>query len=191
MLCENYDLCSRCFEMRMINREHLLNHPVVRFDEPGILFGFEVDHDLNLNDLKRKFKNESHTGFYCDMCNCDSIKGLRFKCDQCSNFDICLDCYESKQDKGDHKADTHSLIVIAKNISIQIDPDEIVIDTFQVSKLGQGAFGSVYKAKYKNETVACKKMLNKKDLVKSYLRELVAYTEIKGINFKRKLYFFS
>jgi hypothetical protein len=178
LICPNYDLCSKCFEKRRISDDHLINHPVVRFDEPGILFGQPTRNGFNLNDLKRTYKDEVHSGINCDICDRNPIKGLRFKCDLCSGFDVCLACYEAKHDKKD-KGHTleHPLIVIGKEVSLQVETNEIELGRV----LGEGGFGKVYKAKYKNKTVACKIMSFNQQLVKSYLRELAAYSEIKGI----------
>jgi hypothetical protein len=166
-----------------MSKEHVSSHPVVRFDEPFVLFGrpIELGDDFNLNNLKRNFQNEIHANINCDVCNCNPIKGLRFKCDLCSNFDVCLSCYEARKlnPKAHHKLD-HTMIVIGREVSLSIDPNEIR----EGEPLGQGAFGYVCKATYKNRTVACKKMVFQPRLLKSFMRELSAYNEIKGSNIK-------
>lgn len=166
---------------------HLIGHAVVRFDEPGVLFGETVELGKNgstfdLNDLKRIYQKERHS-FNCDLCNCEPIVGVRFKCDLCSNFDICQACFEAKRVGKSHKVE-HPLIAIGKTISLEINSREVKLG----DQLGEGGFGSVYKATYKNKIVACKIMSFTPDLIKSYMRELYAYNEIKGCFFSNYNY---
>jgi len=52
--------------------------------------------------FKEKMKTQSeiiHPGFICDGCNMNPIKGIRYKCSQCRNFDLCENC----ESKTDHK----------------------------------------------------------------------------------------
>jgi len=35
----------------------------------------------------------AHTGINCDACGTRPIRGARYKCNQCPNFDLCSDCW--------------------------------------------------------------------------------------------------
>jgi len=36
-----------------------------------------------------------HFGFSCDGCNLDPIVGIRYKCDDCKNYDLCSICFSA------------------------------------------------------------------------------------------------
>lgn len=193
LICDDYDLCSRCFENKFINKNHENGHPIVRFHEPSKLFGDTFSSsEINLKSLANKYKNEVHENIKCDSCGLDSIVGLRFKCESCKNYDFCLKCYLNKKIAHSHKLN-HSIIVLGKTAVSRINPDELELK----DQLGHGYFGAVYKANYQNKRVACKiiqyhpvmLLLGKdpKTLLNSYVDEIRAYNEIKGINILRFL----
>lgn len=189
LICTEYDLCGSCFEKKACTFNHQLNHPMVRFETPDELFGMKFkESEINLEYFKQMFKDTLHTGFQCDGCLMNPLKGLRFKCDTCHEFDLCLKCYENKVNAMKHSATSHTLIVLGVNMSLEIDPSNIEY----LKCLGNGAFGTVYKARLRNlnKIVACKIIqINRRDLrvdptllYESYLHELQAYRELKGVN---------
>lgn len=200
--CHDYDLCDRCFGKRRCNYSHELHHKMVRYDEPDVLFGKRLSSDeVNLKNLKSMYKNETHVRIKCNICGTEPIKGLRFKCDTCTDFNLCEGCVN--QSSGRHSCKTHPVLLICKSISHEIDYSKIEF----VKELGSGAFGRVYEAKYEKRTVACKIIEAEKfisttnlsggtiklpndsydELFKSYLRELNAYNEIKSDNILRMI----
>ncbi|CAF4509998.1 unnamed protein product, partial [Didymodactylos carnosus] len=50
-----------------------------------------------------------HYGVKCDVCNCCPIVGIRYKCSQYSNYDLCSKCLPSNPNQKNHK-ETHALI---------------------------------------------------------------------------------
>ena len=192
LICNDFDLCGMCFETRKTNKAHELNHPVVRFETPGELFGLKFENsEVTLTNLSRIFRNEIAKGYKCDVCSVAPLRGLRFKCDICNNFDVCLACYTRKFSTASHTCNDHPLIVEGQSFDRmrEIDFDSIEFGT----KLGEGGFGSVYKARLKNidnKVVACKiitinRAMRSEDisaLKQSYKRECEAYSELKGVN---------
>jgi hypothetical protein len=195
LTCNDYDLCGKCFEKRYVNKDHLLSHPVIRFDVPGEIFGLKFENsEINLSNFEKSFSNETHEGVKCDICMKAPIKGLRLKCDTCNDFDLCFGCYSNKKSNERHSFNEHPVIVHGKSHSLELDENNIEF----LSKLGSGAFGTVHKAKLKNlnKIVACKVITLKNDqdflmqllgmdpetLYKSYIQEMNAYKELKGVN---------
>lgn len=52
----------------------------------------------HLGSAKSKQEEVVHTGFICDGCNVDPIKGIRYKCSVRPDFDLCSKC-ESKEEQ--------------------------------------------------------------------------------------------
>ncbi|CAF3586255.1 unnamed protein product [Rotaria sp. Silwood1] len=181
--CEKLSLCARCFERRRESEDHKSGHAFVHFKSPGELFGRSItDDDVTLVKLKEFYGNDIHESISCDGCKSQSIKGLRFKCDTCPNYDLCQTCLEKKITTQTHTSN-HPLIVIPRQAIQQIPVDDIELG----DELGSGAFGSVYKAKWisKKRSVACKVInvprSNDADrLEKSFLKEIAAYAELSG-----------
>ena len=196
LICENYDQCGKCFESRKINQNHFLSHPMVRFDFPDELYGLKMNNEeINLLNFANIFKMEVHKKFRCNFCSLDPIRGLRLKCDVCNNFDLCFDCFKKNKSSLDHSSKDHPLIVFGKTYFFEINENDIE----NMEELGRGGFGSVYKSKVKNldKIVACKVItiydqnmmgsseMNPQSLYKSYIQELNAYNELKGVNILR------
>jgi serine/threonine protein kinase len=177
--CDDYDLCSDCFEKRRVNYSHEIGHKLVRYDEPDILFGSRLDYDeVNLNKFKQLFKDVIHEGIKCSICN-ESIKGLRYKCDICIDFNCCEKC--SNYSHGRHFHKTHPLLAIGITQSCRVDYDKIKLGKL----LANRAFEKIYLAEYNQKMVACKCISDKSDNIeiqKSYSRELEALKAIKCDN---------
>ncbi|XP_012556455.1 tyrosine-protein kinase fyna [Hydra vulgaris] len=183
LVCNEYDLCGVCFESRKITAPHVKAHPMVRYSGPKEIFGDEIEgENVTLEKFKKKFDGVEHETT-CKGCNSHPIFGLRFKCDECNEFDLCHKCFEKKTEINDHKKE-HSILVC---YSIRnVNPSDIEL----LERLGSGAFGTAHKAKIisKNKIVVCKVLewqlqhlflgLDVNSLYKSFIREVLAYNEI-------------
>lgn len=69
LICPNYNLCSSCFENRKFNQIHQVNHPMVRYDQPDILFGQKAppSNEVTIAHFRRLFKDQEHPGVFCDV----------------------------------------------------------------------------------------------------------------------------
>jgi len=69
-------------------------------------------HPHELASIAAPFSSDArpvHIGVKCDECQTAPIRGIRFKCTQCFNYDLCEVC----EPKGNHPAD-HALVKIAQ-----------------------------------------------------------------------------
>ena len=98
LVCKNYDLCSSCFEGKKSSHSHSKGHPVVRFNEPNVLFD-TVKHngdEVTLENLEKEFSGEKHPDFKCKSCGQYPIKGLRFSSFNRKKYDLCSSCFKRR-----------------------------------------------------------------------------------------------
>ena len=43
-----------------------------------------------------------HNGVSCDSCNEAPVRGIRWKCATCNNFDLCNSCYNEGKHDNNH-----------------------------------------------------------------------------------------
>lgn len=98
LVCDNYNLCSECFESEKTSHGHSIGHPVVRFNEPGCLFEKKVrdDREVTLANLEKQYAGTMHETKQCSMCNQNPILGLRFSNYNHKNHNLCSSCFKSK-----------------------------------------------------------------------------------------------
>uniref|UniRef100_A0A0A9XEC7 E3 ubiquitin-protein ligase KCMF1 n=2 Tax=Lygus hesperus TaxID=30085 RepID=A0A0A9XEC7_LYGHE len=56
-----------------------------------------------------------HEGVSCDHCKNNNIRGLRYKCLICYNFDLCQDCQLNSAEPGNHTKDHPMQCILTKN----------------------------------------------------------------------------
>ena len=113
------DLVTKLLQRKKINRmnfDDFLNHPMCK-NKPAVPSEDSDDASLDLSNLDPETKvdialhglfkmylrgkvagiilsklTDVHIGVTCDACKTQNIKGIRFKCRQCEDFDLCFDC---------------------------------------------------------------------------------------------------
>ncbi len=136
--CGDFNLCAPCFERRRESKGHKSGHAFIHFKSPGELFGRTVtDDEVTYAKLKQTYAQEIHESITCDGCKSDTIKGLRFKCDSCHNYDLCQKCVDGGITTQTHES-SHPLIVVPLRAIHQIPVEDIKLG----DEIGRGAFGT-------------------------------------------------
>lgn len=133
--CVSYDLCGTCFEQRCETHTHDANHAMIRFSGPNEVFSeqvLDVDQMITLKFFKEKFSQEIHANIECKICRMSPIVGLRFKCDICHDYDVCLQCMEQRS----HHP-SHTLLLTKETKCHEIPVNDIQLG----EELGRGGFG--------------------------------------------------
>ncbi|CAF1572319.1 unnamed protein product, partial [Didymodactylos carnosus] len=86
----------------------------------------DVHREVTLTKLIKRFEHVKHQNTSCDGCAAEYIVGIRFKCDTCPQYDLCLNCMKNKVETDRHKAN-HPLVVIGDNHLKQIEWQDIEI----------------------------------------------------------------
>jgi len=133
--CPNYDLCGRCFDQQRETLKHINRHVMVHFSDLDEIFGepvVDINTTVTLCKFKEKYSEEEHANIECDNCKMMPIKGLRFKCDVCHDYDLCVTCMEKRV----HDM-PHPFIAIGKSRFAEIPMNDIELN----DELGRGGFG--------------------------------------------------
>ena len=54
---------------------------------------------INTQQRYEVMNDDVHEGIKCDGCEMNPIRGLRFKCLDCPDFDLCEECYNREVHK--------------------------------------------------------------------------------------------
>ena len=107
--CPDYDLCSTCHDI--VERYHDSRHafyqlkmPIPR-DQRVRLPPHQPLYDLSVPLDKR---SEVHDGFYCDGCDTSPITGVRYRCLECHDYDLCETC----NNKGSAMHNSHHTMLL-------------------------------------------------------------------------------
>ena len=133
--CADYDLCGRCFDQRRQTRDHLTGHIMVHFSSPEEVFGQPVagmNNTINLTSLTEKYQLEEQTDIECNVCKMNPLRGLRFKCDTCYDYNLCANCVKKRT----HDR-SHPLLAMDKSRFLEIPVYDIELG----DEVGRGGFG--------------------------------------------------
>ena len=135
--CSDYDLCSKCYSV--VETYHEPHHAFLQLKVPasrGQRFRLPKHAPLYEESLIMEKQTDIHHGFYCDGCDVCPIKGIRYRCMECADYDLCEKC-NGNANLGHHKG--HIMLVIPKEIHERIpdsiDPDDEEEKTLDEKKM--------------------------------------------------------
>ncbi|GJE89466.1 ZZ-type zinc finger-containing protein [Phanerochaete sordida] len=111
--CQDFDFCSSCVANPQRRVAHNVGHAFFPIDTPYDKQAYFAAR------AKLETPSNVHTGILCDHCNA-VVVGIRHKCLDCLNFDLCSECVAQGAKQGHHSA--HQFLEIAK-------PGEVVVHT--------------------------------------------------------------
>ncbi|PIL32363.1 hypothetical protein GSI_05609 [Ganoderma sinense ZZ0214-1] len=105
LVCDDYDLCEVCIASPAKRTEHNPDHA---------FFPLTTPYDRHEYDKARaRAHPESilHDGIACDGCSSKPLAGVRHKCLECEDFDLCTSCVSTPSRLMRHDA-THAFFPI-------------------------------------------------------------------------------
>ncbi|OJT04449.1 Protein NBR1 -like protein [Trametes pubescens] len=97
--CADYDLCQACMASPKVWGNHDNAHAFFPIHTPEDFVDFCIVKD------KRQSSQVVHKGISCDGCDKKNISGVRHKCLQCRDYDLCDACVADPQKRQLHTAD--------------------------------------------------------------------------------------
>jgi len=97
--CPNYDLCDKCKDLNPPVHPHQFRKIEDSRRESPQASRRESETNsykataVSVPDYKRKREEQlKHAGITCDGCKCLIVKGNRWKCTECPDYDLCDEC---------------------------------------------------------------------------------------------------
>ncbi|KAF9345753.1 hypothetical protein BGX26_002772 [Mortierella sp. AD094] len=132
--CDNYDLCQSCHALAG------LRHPYHTF-KPFEKYNGETEKITDMSgNATRQSMGLLHHNALCDVC-LNSIVGVRHKCIQCPDYDLCQGCLPLARDS--HKGHTFFPIAYPGQVSIKLD------QTPHINVFCDGCDNEIYGVRYK------------------------------------------
>jgi hypothetical protein len=73
--------------------------------------GTEATHSKMLRSSNPTAEGDVHFNYLCDFCECEPIRGKRFHCEECDNFDLWEVCHRKGPQLGGHSS-SHRMTVV-------------------------------------------------------------------------------
>ncbi|KAM5544784.1 hypothetical protein V8D89_001682 [Ganoderma adspersum] len=105
LVCDDYNLCEACIGSPAKRTQHNPNHG---------FFPMTTPYDRHEYDQARARAHPErllHNGVWCDGCNSDPLVGIRHRCLDCKDFDMCTQCMSTPSRHLQHDA-THAFFPI-------------------------------------------------------------------------------
>ncbi|KAI1792157.1 hypothetical protein LXA43DRAFT_363291 [Ganoderma leucocontextum] len=115
LVCDDYDLCEGCIAIPAKRMQHNPNHAFFPITTPY------DGHDYDAARGRAHPERLRHEAVSCDGCNSNPLVGIRHKCLDCEDFDMCAECVANPSRRMQHDA-THAFFPIdVPGVKIQYD----------------------------------------------------------------------
>ncbi|RDX42748.1 hypothetical protein OH76DRAFT_1410824 [Lentinus brumalis] len=108
LACDDFDFCERCIADYAKREAHHVAHP---FFPIASMFG-HGKYDIMRNAYRATVSHPtttlfgpfgpSHEGTRCDTCTQSPLVGVRYKCLDCADFDMCAKCFSKPTQRTAH-----------------------------------------------------------------------------------------
>ncbi|EMD32629.1 hypothetical protein CERSUDRAFT_118662, partial [Gelatoporia subvermispora B] len=111
LVCEDFDLCTNCLSSSLARANHAASHPFFPVEHPGDLSSYVQARDEHFRSVAPPVApapvstpaTPVHRNIICDHCDME-IVGVRHKCLDCPDFDLCSQCIASPDVRTAHDA---------------------------------------------------------------------------------------
>ncbi|KAF9439218.1 hypothetical protein BGZ76_008584 [Entomortierella beljakovae] len=125
--CDNYDLCQSCHSLSGLRHPYHTFKPIAEYNGEAATTG-------------SKPRDALQHGAMCDIC-LTPIVGVRYKCLQCPDYDLCQGCLPLSEEK--HKS--HTFFPISYPGQVQVKLDQTPHTRVQCDHCHNEIFGVRYK----------------------------------------------
>ncbi len=92
--CDDYDLCDRCVRKSRVHNE---THLFLKIRRPVDCVPAALPHlYTNRWTNTTQFRTNVHTGVKCNGCGAFPIRGVRFWCENCEDYNLCEKCADEE-----------------------------------------------------------------------------------------------
>jgi hypothetical protein len=75
------------------------------------------------NDFEvARIAEQVHTGITCDQCGMSPIRGIRYRCSVCADYDLCGNCVQNPIESGRHESTHYFLRIPRTDFRVQATP---------------------------------------------------------------------
>ncbi|KAI8981131.1 hypothetical protein BD414DRAFT_464073 [Trametes punicea] len=111
--CDDFDLCGACVSNPTVRQAHDVSHvffPIVSPGEKGT-YNEARSRSLRGNASVQPHALVQHANIHCDECRQSPLVGVRHKCLDCDDYDLCTSCI-SNPDRRSHHDGSHAFFPI-------------------------------------------------------------------------------
>ncbi|KAI0687748.1 hypothetical protein C8T65DRAFT_746966 [Cerioporus squamosus] len=95
LACENFDYCEDCIADPHKRGMHQITHPFFPITSALGRTKYENMRNVYRATSLAAGRGPSHTGVVCDACKMSPLVGVRYRCLDCADYDMCVKCFSN------------------------------------------------------------------------------------------------